>query len=116
MTKSLKIVVATALISALSFAAVQTASAHSSLCQALQNGASWTARDNSRNAGKAGHIKLKGGCTVGSSGVATITWDGETVGKKYKVGNRTLYVGGKGYRAREKSNGSWTVYNTSSPL
>lgn len=116
MNKSLNIILASGLISVTSFATVQTASAHSALCQALQNGASWTARENSRNAGKSGHIKLRGGCSVGSSGVATITWDGETVGKKYKVGSRTLYVGGKGYRARKKSNGSWTVFNTSSPL
>ena len=116
MIKSLNIVFASALISVTSFAGVQAASAHPALCKSLQNGASWTARDNSRNAGKTGQIKLKGGCSVGSSGVATITWDGETVGKKYKVGSRTLYVGGKGYRAREKSSGSWTVYNTSSPL
>ncbi|MEP1443598.1 MAG: hypothetical protein ABJK39_11380 [Hyphomicrobiales bacterium] len=116
MNISIKISLATAIITVGSFSGAQTAFSHSSLCQALQNGATWTARDNSQNAGKAGKIKLKGGCSVGSSGVATITWDGETVGKKYKVGSRTLYVGGKGYRAREKSDGTWTVFNTSSPL
>lgn len=94
----------------------QTASASTALCQALQNGATWTARDNSRNAGKTGKIKLSGGCARGASGTASIVWDDEAIATTYKVGHSVLFVGRKGYRTRLNDNGFWTVFNTSSPL
>lgn len=92
------------------------ANANSALCSALQNGATWAARDNSRNSGKTGSIKLSGNCDVGASGTATVSWDGETNTTTYNAHRHTLLVGGKPYRARQKANGGWVVFNTSSPI
>lgn len=112
----IKLFVAASMFAGSFLVVTSSASANSALCSALQNGATWSARDNSRNSGKTGSIKLSGSCAIGASGAATVSWDGETSTTTYHVHRRTLFVGGKAYRAHKKAGGGWVVVNTSSPI